>query len=146
LAGFMFFWDLTSPHFQYPLFTILQLPPWFFTERKTTYTKKENTLFRCIFWKTNRNTSQLHVLNSFLFSIHLEGLNKIEQFAVDSASVETNMVSLLDHFNRLSHFSPYISSPFCNNMQCFVRCSLTLWIHAYHLTNCVKRWKSTMCM
>jgi hypothetical protein len=27
LAGFMFFWDLTSPHFQYPLFTILQLPP-----------------------------------------------------------------------------------------------------------------------
>ena len=53
---------------------------------------------------------QLDVLNFYVLFIYLVGLNKIEQFTVDSASVETNMVSLLDHFNA-SHFLLYNSSP-----------------------------------
>jgi len=57
---------------------------------------------------------QLDVLNLYVLFIYLEGLNKIEQFTVDSASVETNMVSqLLDHFNT-SHFPLYNCSPIYN--------------------------------
>jgi hypothetical protein len=68
-----------------------------------------------------------------LFANLLDGLKKIKQFTVDLTSVETNMVSLLDHL--LSLIVPYNISPLDTIIiyisdGVFARYSLILRIHA----------------
>ena len=87
-------------------------------EKNHALNSVQSILTKFFFQKTNRDCRWLEVVNLSLLFVCLGGLNKIEQFTVDSTLVKTNMIILLQCFSLTTKYVtvnvPFVTYPmFC---------------------------------